>query len=151
MLDLSVGVSLLDRYKVLNLQGLKIYTTVIAPNVRGQQNTSLPWSMEVRRDADVGAWMNDRRHISVHARSDGCSTNKFKCSLLSALAEGKISKDMVDRSLLLFLDKTVDNLEGLSRSCMTLVQREPIQPLDRRFDVLLSPKLPHKFLCTSFS
>ena len=29
--------------------------------------------------------------------SDGRSTNKFKCSLSSALAEGKGSKDAVDR------------------------------------------------------
>jgi len=49
-----------------------------------------------------------------------------------------------DRHLL--LDKTVDNFEGLSGSCPTLIQREPIQPLDRRFDVLFSPELPHKFL-----
>jgi hypothetical protein len=79
MLDLGADVSLLDRYKVLARQDLKIDTTVIAPNVRGQRNTSLPWfwSMDVRRDADVGAWMNDCRRILVHARSDGCSTNKF--------------------------------------------------------------------------
>jgi hypothetical protein len=44
------------------------------------------------------------------------------------------------------LDKAVDNFEGLSGSRSTLIEREPIQPLDRRFDVLLSPKLPHKFL-----
>ena len=49
-----------------------------------------------------------------------------------------------DRPLL--LDKTINNLEGLSGSRPTLVQREPIQPLDRRFDVLLSPELPKKFL-----
>ena len=78
MLDLGADVSLLDRYKVLKRQDLKIDTTVIAPDVRGQRNKSLPWfwSMDVRRDADVGAWMNDCRCISVHASSYGCSTNK---------------------------------------------------------------------------
>ena len=50
-----------------------------------------------------------------------------------------------DRSLL--LDKTADNFKGLSGSRPTLIQGQPIQPLDCCFDVLLSPKLPHKFLC----
>ncbi|KAN0121377.1 hypothetical protein V8E52_003273 [Russula decolorans] len=61
MLDLGADASLLDRYKVLERQHLRTNTTVIAPNVRGQRNKSLPWfwSMDVRRDADVGAWMND--------------------------------------------------------------------------------------------
>ena len=98
MFDLGANISLLDQYKLLECKDLKINTTVIAPNVRGQQNTSLPWfwSMDIQRDADVGVWMNDCRRISVHAHSDGCSTNKIKCSLLSALAKGKGSKDMVD-------------------------------------------------------
>jgi hypothetical protein len=46
----------------------------------------------------------------------------------------------------LMSDKAVDNFEGLSGSHPTLIQREPIQPLDRRFDVLFSPKLPDKIL-----
>jgi hypothetical protein len=46
----------------------------------------------------------------------------------------------------LMLDKTADNFKRLSGSRPTLIQREPIQPLDRRFDVLLSPKLPYEFL-----
>ena len=45
------------------------------------------------------------------------------------------------------LDETVDNFESLSGSRTTLIQSQPIQPLDRCFDILLSPKLPHKFLC----
>jgi len=40
--------------------------------------------------------MNDCRCILVHVCFNGCSTNKFKCSLSSALAEGESSKDMVD-------------------------------------------------------
>jgi len=58
---------------------MKIDTMVIAPNVCGQRNTSLPWfwSMDIRRDANVRAWMNDCRWISVHACSDGCSTKKL--------------------------------------------------------------------------
>jgi hypothetical protein len=65
MLDLGAETSLLDRYKVLERQDLRIDTAVIAPNVRGQRNKSLPWfwSMDVQRDADVGAWMNDCRDI----------------------------------------------------------------------------------------
>jgi len=74
-LNLCADPSLLDRYKVLRCQDLRIDTTVIAPNVRGQQNKSLPWfwSMDIWRDADVGAWMNDCRRISLHLCSDGCS------------------------------------------------------------------------------
>ena len=65
MLDLSAKASLLDWYKVLGRQDLRIDTSVIAPNVRGQRNKLLPWfwSMDVQRDADVGAWMNDCRDI----------------------------------------------------------------------------------------
>jgi hypothetical protein len=43
MLYLSADASLLDWYKVLECHDLKIDTTVIAPNVCGQQNISLPW------------------------------------------------------------------------------------------------------------
>ena len=49
-----------------------------------------------------------------------------------------------DSPLLLY--KTVDNFEGLSGSRPTLVQSEPIQPLESRFDVLLLPEFPRKFL-----
>jgi hypothetical protein len=79
MVDLGADSSLLDRYKVLEPQDLRIDTAIIAPDVRGQRNKSLPWfwSMDIRRDADVGAWMNDCRPIPVLVCSDGCSTNKF--------------------------------------------------------------------------
>ena len=79
MLNLDADASLLDRYKVLERQDLKIDTSVIAPDVRGQRNKSLPWfwSMDIQRDADVGAWMTDCKRILVYACSDGCSTNKF--------------------------------------------------------------------------
>jgi hypothetical protein len=99
MLDLDADASVLDRYKVLERQDLKIDTTVISPDVRGQRNKSLPWfwSMDVRRDANVGAWMNDCKYVSVYAHSGGCSTNKFQCSLSSALVESKSSKGSVDR------------------------------------------------------
>ena len=46
----------------------------------------------------------------------------------------------------LMLNKTVNNFERLSGSRPTLIQREPVQPLDRDFDVLLSPKFSHEFL-----
>jgi hypothetical protein len=66
MLDLDADASLLNRYKVLDRQDLKTNTTVIAPSVRGQRNKPLPWfwSIDVRRDADVGEWMNDCRRFS---------------------------------------------------------------------------------------
>ena len=98
IVDLGAEVSLLDSYKPLARQDLRIDTAVIAPDVRGQRNKSLPWfwSMDVRRDADVGAWMNDCKHILFHVRSDRCSKNGFKYSLLSALAKSEGSKDAVD-------------------------------------------------------
>ena len=99
MVDLGAGASLLDRYKVLQRQDLKIDTTVIAPHVRGQRNTSLPWfwSMDPRRDADVGEWMADCMCFLFHIHSEGCSKNKFKCSLPGPLAEGESSKNKVDQ------------------------------------------------------
>lgn len=98
MLDLGADAPLLDRYRVLEHEDLRINTTVIAPNVRGQRNKSLPWfwSIDVRRDADVGEWMNDCRCFSLCTLIDAQQTNKFKCSLSSALAEGKGSKSTVD-------------------------------------------------------
>ena len=99
MLDLDADASLLDWYRVLERQDLRVDTTVIAPDVCGQRNKSLPWfwSMDVQRDADVGVWMNNCKGILFRVHCDGCSTNKFKCSLSCALAEGESPKGMVDR------------------------------------------------------
>lgn len=59
---------LLDRYKVLARQDLSVKTSVIAPHVRGQRNTLLPWfwTMDVQRDTDVGVWMKDCECLSFH-------------------------------------------------------------------------------------
>jgi hypothetical protein len=69
MVDLGASTDLLDLYKVLRPQDLCVKTTVIAPHVRGQRNKSLPWfwTMDVRRDADIGEWMEDCATFSVHA------------------------------------------------------------------------------------
>ena len=77
--NLGANASLLNRYKVLGRQDLKIDTAVIAPNVRGQRNKSLPWfwSMDVERDAGVGTWMNDCKHIPFYTHYDGHSSSKF--------------------------------------------------------------------------
>ena len=74
--NLGTDNTLLSQYKVLERQDLKINTAVIAPNVRGQRNKSLPWfwSMDIQRDADVGAWMSDCRCTLVYVCSDTCST-----------------------------------------------------------------------------
>ena len=48
-------------------------------------------------------------------------------------------------------DKTVDNFESVRCGSPNLIQGEPIQSLERRFDLILSPKLLHKFLCVAFS
>ena len=97
IVNLGADDTLLDRYKVLEPQDLKINTAVIVPDVRGQRNKSLPWfwSIDIQRDANVGAWMNDCKCISIHARSGRCSKNIFKLSLSSALAESESSKDTV--------------------------------------------------------
>jgi hypothetical protein len=59
--NLSTDNILLDRYKVLKRQDLTVKTSVIAPQVRGQRNKSLPWfwTMDIRRDNEFGAWMED--------------------------------------------------------------------------------------------
>ena len=61
IVDLGADSVLLDRYKVLTPQDLSVKTSVIAPQVRGQRNKSLPWfwTMDVRRDTDIGGWMED--------------------------------------------------------------------------------------------
>ena len=68
MVDLGAAANILDRYKVLRRQDLSVKTTVLAPDVRGQRNKSLPWfwTMDVRRDADVGEWMEDCEYFPVH-------------------------------------------------------------------------------------
>ena len=98
IVDLGAEVSLLDSYKPLVHQDLRIDTAVIAPDVRRQWNKSLPWfwSMDIRRDADIGVWMNDCKHILFHGYSDRCSKHEFKYSLPSALAKSKGLKDAVD-------------------------------------------------------
>jgi hypothetical protein len=70
IVDLGADAFLLERYKVLTRQDLSVKTSVIAPHVRGQRNKSLPWfwTMDVRRDTDVGAWMEDCACFSVHMR-----------------------------------------------------------------------------------
>ena len=49
------------------------------------------------------------------------------------------------------LDKAADNLESLRRSYSSLILGESIQPLDHRFDVLLSKKLLDKFFYAALS
>jgi hypothetical protein len=71
MVDLGASSSLLDRYKVLRRQDLSVKTSVIAPHVRGQRNKSLPWfwTMDVRRDTEVGEWVEDCMCLSFYTHS----------------------------------------------------------------------------------
>ena len=71
IVDLGASNSLLDRYKVLTRQDLKIHTSIIAPQVHGQQNKSLPWfwTMDVKKDADLGEWLEDCECISILTQS----------------------------------------------------------------------------------
>ena len=48
-------------------------------------------------------------------------------------------------------DQPVDNFESLSCGRPNLVQGEPIQSLERRLDLIISPNLLHKFLCVALS
>ncbi|KAF8274185.1 hypothetical protein EI94DRAFT_1562258 [Lactarius quietus] len=61
MVDLGASNNLLEWYKILRWQHLSVKTSVIAPQVWGQQNTTLPWfwTMDVQQDTDVGEWMED--------------------------------------------------------------------------------------------
>ena len=67
IVDLGATDSLLDRYKVLTWQDLKVQTSVISPQVCGQRNKSLAWfwTMDVGGDADIGEWMEDCKCISI--------------------------------------------------------------------------------------
>ncbi|KAF8267233.1 hypothetical protein EI94DRAFT_1701133 [Lactarius quietus] len=73
IVDLGATSSLLDRYKVLTRQHLSVKTSIIAPQVREQRNKSLPWfwTMDVRRDADVGEWMEDCKPTSLFTLNQG--------------------------------------------------------------------------------
>lgn len=77
LVDLGASTSLLDRYKILRRQDLSVKTSVIAPHIRGQRNESLPWfwTMDVRRDADVGEWIEDCTCFSVHSHSRNVTLN----------------------------------------------------------------------------
>jgi hypothetical protein len=94
MVDLGADAPLLERYKVLTRQDLSVKTSVIAPQVRGQRNKSLPWfwTMDVRRDTDIGPWMEDCAYSSIYA-DDRTKWRNLICSLSGPLAEGKSSKD----------------------------------------------------------
>jgi hypothetical protein len=70
MVKLDADASLLNKYRVLTRQDLSVKTSVIAPHERGQRNKSLAWfwTMDVRRDADVGEWMGDCTCSLFHMR-----------------------------------------------------------------------------------
>jgi hypothetical protein len=48
-------------------------------------------------------------------------------------------------------NKTLNNLESLPCSHLSLALGQSIQPLEHRFDVVLSQKLLRKFLCVALS
>lgn len=61
IVDLGADAKMLDKYKVLKSQDLSVKTSIIASDVRGQRNASLPWfwAMDIQRDANVGLWLKD--------------------------------------------------------------------------------------------
>src|SRR6266404_4907717 len=72
IVNLRADSDLLCRYKVLTWQDLSVKTSVISADVCGQQNKSLPWfwTLDVRRDADIGAWMEDCMCSIIYARQE---------------------------------------------------------------------------------
>ena len=52
-------------------------------------------------------------------------------------------------NILHILEKTIDNLEGLRRSFLSLILSEPIQPLKYRLDVLPYELLLDKRFCVA--
>jgi len=93
--NLEADSVLLERYKVLTRQDLSVKTSVIAPHVRGQRNKSLPWfwTMDVRRDADIGGWMEDCKCSLIHNQT---ILTKSHCSLSCSLVEGKSTEYAMD-------------------------------------------------------
>ena len=61
IVDLGADTKMLDKYKVLKSQDLSVKTSIIASDVCGQWNASLPWfwAMDIQRDANVGLWLKD--------------------------------------------------------------------------------------------
>ena len=90
IVDLGATDSLLDRYKVLTRQDLKVQTSIIAPQVRGQRNKSLAWfwTMDVGGDVDIGEWMEDCKCISIPTNQD----TKFLFQSIECIGYGQRHK-----------------------------------------------------------
>ena len=49
------------------------------------------------------------------------------------------------------LSKTVDDMEGLHCNCPSFILRDPIQPLQRPLNLIISYKTSSNFLCVAFN
>jgi len=92
IVNLRADSDLLCQYKVLTRQDLSVKTSVISADVRGQWNKSLPWfwTLDVRRDADIGAWMEDCMCSIIYARQETYSltlTTVYRVHWLRAKAQ----------------------------------------------------------------
>ncbi|KAH9919146.1 hypothetical protein B0H21DRAFT_702221, partial [Amylocystis lapponica] len=67
MVSLGASEALLNHYKVLRQEDLKVSTAVADPNMRGQRATTMAWfwTMDIRRDAEGQAWMEECEESSL--------------------------------------------------------------------------------------
>ncbi|KAH9928247.1 hypothetical protein B0H21DRAFT_712169 [Amylocystis lapponica] len=65
MVSLGASEALLNHYKVLRQEDLKVSTAVADPNMRGQRATTMAWfwTMDIRGDAEGQAWMEECEEI----------------------------------------------------------------------------------------
>ena len=59
MVALNAGSKMLERYKVLKREDMKVSAAIADPNGRGHRNDTLAWfwTMDVPRDMEVNDWM----------------------------------------------------------------------------------------------
>ncbi|KAH9942082.1 hypothetical protein B0H21DRAFT_824229 [Amylocystis lapponica] len=72
MVSLGAPEALLNHYKVLRQEDLKVSTAVADPNMRGQRATTMAWfwTMDIRGDAEGQAWMEEFYRINwIKAKS----------------------------------------------------------------------------------
>jgi hypothetical protein len=89
MIKLSADPALLDRYKVLRYEDLKVSTAIATPNARGQRDTRLSWfwNMDVQADAETDDWMEECKPLGSMSCPSPSLT--FKGSLQSPLAKSQ--------------------------------------------------------------
>lgn len=72
MVALNARGNLLDRYKVLKKEDLKVSAAIADPNARGHRDDTLAWfwTMDVPRDTKVNDWMSECMTIPCYLNTD---------------------------------------------------------------------------------